>query len=88
MNSKWAEIINDYKEEDNFSGLEEGIKAIISIDAWETDKDEEEGNVIAKVVVTKHNEIFVIYIDNGARLDEYAQEKIKESMENLKKEYI
>lgn len=87
MNSYWKEIKNDYRDESLCSEFEKGIKTIVYVDAWKKDGDSEEGEVIAKIVVTNDNKIFVIYINNVARVDKYAQEIIKETMETLAKEY-
>lgn len=67
--SKWAEIRNDYFEDNK-----------LFIDAWLTDDGDEEGNVIAKIDVdTKEIE----YLDEDAKTDEYAQEIINESLIEL-----
>ena len=62
--SKWSEIRIDFfdTEENKWS-----------VDAWETDDDDEEGSVIAK-----------IDLDTGPveYLDVYAQEEIKEMLKN------
>lgn len=69
--SKWAEIRNDYCDE------EEGK---IFIDAWKTDGGSEEGVVIAKVSYkTKEVE----YLNNAAKTDSYAQEVIAETLESI-----
>ena len=69
--SKWAEIRNDYCDE------EEGK---VFIDAWKTDSDSEEGTVIAKVdYKTKEVE----YLNNAAKTDSYAQEVIAETLKNI-----
>lgn len=68
--SKWSEIRIDFfdTEENRWS-----------VDAWETDDDNEEGSVIAKIdPKTK----CVEYLDEDARTDSYAQEEIKEFLED------
>ena len=68
--SKWSEIRIDFfdTEENKWS-----------VDAWETDDDNEEGSVIAKIdPKTK----CVEYLDEDARTDSYAQEEIKEFLED------
>ncbi len=60
--SKWSEIRNDFNDGEN-----------ISIDAWKTSDDMEEGKVIARVSV---NDKTVEYLDDDARNDAYAQEVI------------
>lgn len=62
--TKWAEIRRDYIDEDENK---------IYIDAWETDDDNEQGVVIAKINIdTKEVE----YIDDSAKFDGYAQAMI------------
>lgn len=69
--SKWAEIRNDFVCEDSHN---------IYIDAWLTDDDNEEGTVIARIIAdTKEIE----YFDDDARTDDYAQEVIREAIENI-----
>ena len=65
--SKWAEIRNDYVEDD-----------ILCFDAWLTDDDNEEGVVIAKLN-TKN--MMLECIDKDVRRDYYALECIDESIE-------
>ncbi len=67
--SKYAEIRGNHFDD---------IEQVQCIDAWETDNDNEEGKVIAKVHLdTKEVE----YLDPDARYDEYAQEVIDEVLE-------
>lgn len=80
--SLWAEIKNDYTDETN----ENGILKATYIDAWKTSDDNEEGKVIAKVILTEGYEIIVDYIDNCVRCDELAEEKIQEAIERLKQD--
>lgn len=69
--SKWAEIRNDFVCEDSQK---------IYIDAWITDDDNEEGVVIARIDIgTKRIE----YFDEDAKMDDYAQEIIKETLDEL-----
>ena len=78
--SKWAEIRNNYIEE-----TDEGFR-VLHIDSWKTSSDNEEGRVIAKLVgINKDGEpcIYTSYEDPEARVDEYAQESIKEGLKNL-----
>lgn len=82
MNSYWNEVRNDYITESK----EHGIKKEIHIDAWKTADDNEEGTVIAKVCLTEQNGIKVIYIDDIARTDKLAQEKIHEAIKIFKEE--
>ena len=69
--SKWAEIRNNYYDD---------IEHKVYIDAWETECDNEEGTVIAKInYKTKEVE----YLDNDARTDIYAQEIINETLKQI-----
>lgn len=63
-NSIWSEIRNNYEDE-----------GIVYIDAWLTDDDMEDGKIIA-TVNPKTSE--VIYKDERAKTDVYAQEMINE----------
>lgn len=67
--SIWSEIRIDYLGDK---------EQCACIDAWMTDDDCEEGKVIAKVFPKR-----VVYIDNRARVDEYAQEIINEAMKEF-----
>lgn len=73
--SKWAEIRNDYHNDD---------EGYTSIDAWKTDIGNEEGEVIAKVF----DDGKVEYLDNVAKKDEYAQEIILEAVREKKISYL
>ena len=64
--SIWAAINYDYIDDD-----------YIFFDAWETEDDNEDGEVIAKIDIISGN---VLYIDNRARNDKYAQEVIKDAI--------
>lgn len=68
--SKWAEIRCDFFDDEEEKWC---------VDAWLTDDDNEEGTIIAKIdLATKTIE----YLDTDARYDEYAQEVIKEMLED------
>lgn len=68
--SKWAEIRCDFYDDEEEKWF---------VDAWLTDNDNEEGTLIAKIdLATKKVE----YIDADERYDEYAQEVIKEMLED------
>lgn len=43
--------------------------ATVTIDGWQTDQDDEEGTVIANVILTRRGDIVVDFHDNGARMD-------------------
>lgn len=68
--SKWRDIRCDFFDEDEEKYM---------VDAWKTDNDSEEGTVIAKLDLADGT---VEYIDEDAKTDEYAQEVIKEMLEN------
>ena len=69
--SKWAEIRNDFCDEE---------ESKVYIDAWQTDIDDEEGTVIAKIdYKTKEVE----YLDDTAKTDLYAQEIINETLKDI-----
>lgn len=82
----WAEIRNDFFEGENELDLafEGDVLASISIDAWKTHDDWEEGKVIACVMLSLHGDILVDFRDNVARSDEMALEAIEEAKDQLK----
>lgn len=83
--SYWAEIRNDYEPEVTLDSDIGQVKRMITIDAWKTGTDDEEGLAIAQIILTESEDLCIIYIDNVARTDDYAQEKIKEAIERIKK---
>ena len=58
--------------------------AAVSIDGWLTDQDDEEGVVIANVILTKHGDVAVDFHDSGARSDEQVLLCIGEAKARLK----
>ncbi len=65
----WSEIHDDFEDE-----------GFIHIDAWTTADDMEDGMVIAKInVQTKE----VIYFDERAKTNKFAQEVIQERLQTL-----
>ena len=69
--SKWAEIRNDYCDEEEEK---------VYIDAWKTCNDNEEGKVIAKIdYKTKE----IQYLNEAAKTDDYAQEVIIETLNHI-----
>ena len=68
--SKWKDIRCDFFDENEEKYM---------VDAWETNSDNEEGTVIAKLDLADGT---VEYIDEVAKTDEYAQTVIKEMLEN------
>ncbi|WP_078598598.1 hypothetical protein [Evansella clarkii] len=81
--SKWAEIRNDYIEED-------GVFHVLHVDAWRTDDDNEETEVIAKLVgINKDGKshIYLSYHNPDAQIDPYAKEVIQEA-DKLLREHL
>lgn len=74
--SYWSEITNDFTET-NPSPKDGDVLAVNYIDAWR--EGEEEGNVIAKVLLSKHGDVMVDYVEPIARIDDLAQEVIADS---------
>lgn len=82
----FAEIRNDYASGPLFDGSdidEEGYLGYISIDGWKSDRDDEEGQVIAAVMITPHGDVVVDWHDNGARLNEATLSAISEAKARL-----
>lgn len=67
LDSKWSEIRNDFYDDEG---------KCITIDAWITGSDDEEGRIIARVF----DDGKIEYVDEDAKTDPYAQEKIKEAL--------
>ncbi len=80
MPSLWAEIRNDHVETKDDILDDENCDRINFIDAWQTNDDNEEGKVIAKVLVCACGKISVIYLDDRARTDEFAQQMIHDAI--------
>jgi hypothetical protein len=59
----------------------------ITIEAWHTGDGCEEGKAIAKVILTAHGDICVVYIDNTAKTDDYAQEVIQDTIAVIQDKY-
>ena len=85
----WTEIRGDHFEfGDVIDPLDGDMLASISIDAWKTADENEQGNVIARVILSKHGDVLVDYHDSLARMDEMAQEKISEAKSQLRDYYL
>jgi hypothetical protein len=69
--SKYGEVRNDYYDEE---------ESKVYIDAWFTYDDNEEGVVVAKVNYKTRE---VEYLDEDARTDEYVQEVINETLDDI-----
>ena len=85
--SHWSEISANHDERDTTirtRGVEDDILSCIAVDAWRGDDENEEGNVIARVVLTRSGDVGVIYCDAIAITDEYAQEVIAECVLELR----
>lgn len=84
----YAEIRHDYISGPAFEwgihSAEDDLFARVSIDAWETDDDDEEGQVLAAVIMTKHGDLYVEYHDNGCRMNEQVLEAIDASKTQLR----
>lgn len=80
----FMEVRNDY----DFEEKENGIKAGITIDAWETEDDNEEGRVVATVILTEHNDIAVVWHDNGARADKMCLNAIEDAKNRLRESMV
>lgn len=85
-NSPWSEIRNTYFDT-TIASNEGDAMAFISIDAWRSEDDAEQGSVIAQVALSKHGDVIVSYNDNLARKDEAAQESIQDAIRQLKEYY-
>lgn len=82
--SYWSEIKNDFTET-NLSLKDGDVLAVNYIDAWR--EGEDEGHVIAKVLLSKHGDVMVDYIDVIARNDDLAQEVISDSKAKIAEEF-
>ena len=74
--SKWSEIRNDNVEETESMDMD----SYVTIDAWLTEDDDEQGKVIAKINCGTKD---IQYFDEDAKTDAYAQEMINEVQDNL-----
>lgn len=82
--SYWAEIRHDFRE-DSPVGCGD-VVAAVSVDAWRTSDDNAEGEVIARVFLTKKGDVVIDYINAIARTDVLAQESIKETVKELREQ--
>ena len=82
--SKWMEIRNTFSEtKKDLGNMVEGIKEIVYIDGYITDDDEEQGEVIAKIIQCDGGNVITMYNDEDAITDEYAQTVIKNTVNRL-----
>lgn len=83
MMSYWSHIKNDFLEVDGqITPLQGDMLARISIDGWRS--DEEQGSVIAVVMLSNHGDVLVDYRDGIAMTDMMAQNAIDEAKDQLK----
>lgn len=82
MKSKWSEIRNHNDELAGWAPAYDMVRCI-TIDAYPDNTDATPGEVIAKVFQTKRGDVGVVYLNNAARTDEYAQEVIRETIVEL-----
>lgn len=81
----WTEIRHDFHEESPI-GYGDVITAV-SIDGWRTPDDNAEGEVIARVFLTKNGDVVIDYINAIARTDVLAQEAISETVQELREQF-
>lgn len=87
--SFWTEIRNDYtRTGDEIERAEGDVLAVTSIDAWKSIDDDKEGEVVARVLLSKAGDLLVDYIDRIAVTDVLAQEAIQEAAARLKEWYL
>ena len=77
----WSEIQNDYFSTD-MDQKQGDMLATISIDAWHTGEDQ--GQVVANVLLSKHGDVLVDYHDYVAMHDDMAQKAIGEARDQLR----
>lgn len=82
--SYWTEIRHDFRE-DSPVGCGD-VVAAVSVDAWRTSDDNAEGEVIARVFLTKKGDVVIDYINSIAHTDVLAQESIKETVKELREQ--
>lgn len=82
----WTEIRHDFHE-DSPAGYGDVITAV-SIDGWRTPEDDAEGEVIARVFLTKKGDVVIDYINAIARIDVLAQEAIDETVKELREQFV
>ena len=80
--SYWNEIENTYEETDFEAEVDGAIAKVISIDAWRANCDQ--GSTIAKVILSSSGDVCIVYMDNIARSDAYAQKVIQEAVSLIK----
>ena len=81
----WTEIRHDFHE-DSPAGYGDVITAV-SVDGWRTPDDNAEGEVIARVFLTKNGDVVIDYINAIARTNVLAQEAISETVQELREQF-
>lgn len=86
---KFTEIKHDYMygpavENRTPITSDEDLLAAVTIDAWESDKYDAQGRVLATVVLTKSGDIVTVYHDNGVRMFDPVTEHINAAKEELR----
>ncbi len=84
----YAEIRHDHMfgpgVEPGAAGMyDKGLFAGVTIDAWKTMDDSEDGTVVAQVLMSSHGDIIVAWHDNGARLNRCVLEAIEAAKQDL-----
>lgn len=84
----YAEIRNNYVFGPAVSGRagaarDDDLFAGASIDAWKTDDDDEVGETVAQVLMTRHGDIITAWHDGGAKLSPGVMEAISCAKEDL-----
>lgn len=92
MSQTYAEVRNThrygpYYEPNGCRCEDDDLLIGVAIDAYQTDDDNEQGNVVASVMLTKKGDIVVCYHDNTARSVDQVTEIIKTTREELKTEW-
>lgn len=85
QSSIWSEVKNTYfQTEADFFEEDGDMLACITIDGYKSDDENEPGEVIAKVILSKHGDILVSYIDTLGRMDACVQKSISEAKAQLR----
>lgn len=84
----YSEVRNDYIHGPAVEGCsvdpdEDGMLAAISIDAWKTANDNEPGETVASVILSRHGDIIVDWHNNSARMLRSVRTAIKEARQQL-----
>ena len=83
----FSEIRHDYiwgPAVENGANGGHDLLAAVSIDAWKSADDNEEGEVLANVLLTAHGDMIVDFHDNGVRMHQPVLDHIRAAEETLK----